>query len=209
MQELTSVLEQSIPGRLVCTHNCLNTENKPLTYWFHHNKYHILLHSFDSREDKSMKRRRAGNLLTMRCLLQQHYHRISNCSIFFITTTRWDRIYCIAARSHCSQGQHINSYFLNWVDFVFLRTKHMSTRLLTLRDLNALHKGHEYLWQCGSIYIPWPSYELCYHMHLHCRKLQGEAAGKGARTQRKEITFSWQQAKGRFGARAQAPSPDL
>lgn len=57
MQELTSVLEQSIPGWLVCTHNCLNTENKPLTYWFHHNKYHILLHSFDSREDKSMKRR--------------------------------------------------------------------------------------------------------------------------------------------------------
>lgn len=208
MQELTSVLEQRIPGWLVYTTASTQRINCSLTDFIIINItfcFTVLI----QKKTSQWRGEQAGNLLTMKCLLQQHNHCTSNYSIFSITTTRWDWIYCITARSHCSQGPHINSYFLNRVDFVFLRTKHMSTRLLTLRDLNALHKGHEYLWQCGSIYIPWPRYELCYHMHLHCRKLQGEAAGKGARTQRKEITFSWQQAKGRFGARAQAPSPDL
>lgn len=190
-------------------HDCLNTENKLLASWFHHNKYNILLHSFDSKEDKSMKRRTSWEPLdhevstsAAQPLYQQllhlfHYNHkvrldlLHHCTLPLLTRTTYKLL------------------FLKSSWFCFLEDKAYVIRLLTLRDLNALHKGHEYLWQCGSIYIPWPRYELCYHMHLHCRKLQGEAAGKGARTQRKEITFSWQQAKGRFGARAQAPSPDL
>lgn len=83
----------------------------------------------------------------------------------------------------------------------------MPTRLLTPRDFNPLHKGPT-MWQhlhpSAKTWAP-----LRYTPAPQKAAASRQAAGKGAGTQRKEITFSRQQAKGKFEAITQSPSPDL
>lgn len=114
------------------------------------------------------------------------HHHISNHPIFPTKTTRWDGISRTTAQARGSQGQNTTPGFLNWADSVSLRTKHVLTRRwhpeTSAHFTKAINTSDNVAAFVSSIT---PA--------LQKAAASGEATGKGAGTQRKEITFSRQQ----------------